>query len=96
MEDLGKILKEEENRKEGNTIPEEGKEVGQVFKDYANDIRTVYGTYCKGQDSASQYLDKVSEERHYKKDIWCHVTWGLIHVLKVLYFAIFKSTCTYT
>lgn len=61
MNDLGKILKEEENRREGNVVQEDNdvKGVGQVFKDYANDIRTVYGTYCKGQDSASQYLDKV-------------------------------------
>ena len=33
--------------------------VGDVFKRFADKIRTVYGTYCREQDSASQLLEKV-------------------------------------
>ena len=33
--------------------------IGDTFKTFADKIRNVYGTYCHGQDSASQLLEKV-------------------------------------
>ena len=33
--------------------------VGEVFRQFADQIRNVYGTYCREQDSASQLLEKV-------------------------------------
>ena len=37
----------------------EGSGVGVVFKQYATQIKEVYGTYCREHDSASQLLEKV-------------------------------------
>ena len=37
--------------------------VGGVFKQFSAEIGDVYGTYCKGHDSASQLLEKVGVVR---------------------------------